>query len=168
MTRLLNGAQWGRSSVEERDGAQGRVLRGPQSQVHPGPDVGTQVLFILQDTALTSTERRGWGGRGDDPCHPLSGPTSMRMPMRMSPKRRAGSGAPPCDPCLPVGPSLEPRCLRCSTHHPSCSFSVWESAVRGRLFQPHTAHLRWNGHQPKSELRLCPGLGLSYDPMGKL
>ena len=54
------GAQWGRGSVEERDGAQGGVLRGLQSQVHLGPDVGrgtlsgTQGLFILEDTAVTS------------------------------------------------------------------------------------------------------------------
>nr|KAF6379774.1 PDZK1 interacting protein 1 [Myotis myotis] len=37
---------------------------------------------------------------------PASGPMSMRTPMRMSGRRRARSGAPPCDPTCRWPPAL--------------------------------------------------------------
>lgn len=76
---------------------------------------GTHVyLFwkILLSQVQDRAGRRGWHGGVDDPCHPFSDPGSTRMPMRMFPRRRARSEAPPCDPRLPVAPSPDPRCLR--------------------------------------------------------
>lgn len=73
---------------------------------------------------------RGRDGRCHDPCHPLSGLMSMRMPMRTSLRRRAGSGAPPCDPACLWPPVLIPL----------IHSSAQGSSVMGQLLQPTPPH----------------------------
>ena len=132
---LNGGAQWRR-----KVGFREVVLRSLQSQVRKtrcgqgNPLLGLK-MFILKDTVLTQAGagRRGWGGRCNDHCHPLPDRTSMRMPMRMSLWRRAGCGAPPCDPTRlwPPAPTLGAR--------NQCPSSEQESTVTGRLLQSDPA-----------------------------
>lgn len=91
--------------------------------------------------------RRRWEGRYIDPCHPFSGPMSMRTPMRMSGRRRARSGAPPCDPTCWWPPALILGAWN------QCHASEQESTVTGRLFHHTPPHPPLN----PSELRLCLG-----------
>lgn len=115
------GAQWGGGfnggpvgeglGGRERRGS-GVVVRGLRSQVQKTrcgqghPLLGLRHLFwkTLPSQMQDGSGRRGWDRRGNDPCHPLSGPVNMRMPMRTTWRRRRGarSAAPQCDPCFLV------------------------------------------------------------------
>lgn len=130
----MGGLRGGGSGVQG-GGAEKPPVSGVQDQMWSGEPLLGLKMFILKDTVLTQAGagRRGWGGRCNDHCHPLPDRTSMRMPMRMSLWRRAGCGAPPCDPTRlwPPAPTLGAR--------NQCPSSEQESTVTGRLLQSDPA-----------------------------
>lgn len=85
------------------------------------------------------------------------------MPMRMSPRRRARSGAPPCDPRLPVAPSPDARCLRWLLSSPP-KLLLLCAGTYSKGPTPPTPHCPPSLELSPAKVRAVSRLGLSCGP----
>ena len=168
-------AQWGpvgEGPGEEGDGVQGGGaerprVSGTQDQIWWGnPLLGLERLLWKM---LPSEVQDGAGGRGGMEgavtCHPLSGPASTRMPMKTFPRRRAGSGAPPCDPRWSEVPALIPGACDGSSAHPPGHFFLCAGIYSmGQLPQPHMAPPSPELSPARVRAQTVNGLGLGCGP----